>query len=358
MRRPARRDAGNRMIEDFTKILALIPNWLGDVAMCTPALRALSRRYPGAELVVAGKRSACDLVDGAPWVSGTVAIESRAGLQGALRAGRSLRPFARDLAVVFPHSFRAAFIARLAGASRRVGYDRGGRSFLLTDRVSPHLENGRITPIYMATEYLDLVKGLGCVDDGAGLELRADVETSRLMARHFSNDGFRVGFAPGAAFGPSKMWPVERFAAVARSLHESMGAQCALLTGGGEEEVRKAFLSLAGIPVLQCDEGRPSIATLKATVSQLDLLVCNDSGARHVAIAFGVPTVCIMGPTSPRYSEGPYERGRVLRVDVDCGPCQKPVCETDHRCMTRISPEFVAETAREILLSRRAGAIS
>ena len=84
-------------------------------------------------------------------------------------------------------------------------------------------------------------------------------------------------------------------------------------------------------------------------ISQLDLLIANDSGPRHVAVAFHVPTVCIMGPTSPRYTEGPYERGKVLRVDVDCGPCQKPVCETDHRCMTRIAVEHVVAAAEAAL---------
>ncbi|HIJ72920.1 MAG TPA: hypothetical protein HPP83_02355, partial [Candidatus Hydrogenedentes bacterium] len=64
------------------------------------------------------------------------------------------------------------------------------------------------------------------------------------------------------------------------------------------------------------------------------------------------PTVCIMGPTSPRYSEGLYERGRVLRIDVDCGPCQKPECATDHRCMTAISPEDAAAAALDVLEHR------
>jgi heptosyltransferase-2 len=60
-----------------------------------------------------------------------------------------------------------------------------------------------------------------------------------------------------------------------------------------------------------------------------------------------------MGPTRPVYTEGPYETGRVLRVDVDCGPCQLPVCKTDHRCMTRISPDTVVEAALAYLPKAR-----
>lgn len=337
---------------DVQNILALLPNWLGDVAMCSPALRALHRRFPEAALTIAGRVSACDLVRGLPWFSEIVSIPARPGFLELLRQARRLRSRARDLAVVFPHSFRAALLAAMTGADRRVGYDRGGRGFLLTDRVAPHRENGQLQPVYMGAEYLALVATLGCNDDGAGLELHADPAAQHRVAACFSGNGPRVGIVPGGAFGPSKRWPAERFAAVADALAHQAGAQCVLLTGPGEEEIRGAVLANANTPLSQCDGGQPSIETLKAAISQLDLLVGNDSGPRHVAVAFHVPTVCIMGPTSPRYSEGPYERGRVVRVDVDCGPCQKPVCETDHRCMTQITPDMVVAAALELLQTR------
>ncbi|MEK7793336.1 MAG: glycosyltransferase family 9 protein, partial [Candidatus Hydrogenedentota bacterium] len=116
-----------------------------------------------------------------------------------------------------------------------------------------------------------------------------------------------------------------------------------------EEDTREAVQQAAKRALIECDDGHPRIDTLKATVSRLDLLVCNDSGPRHVAVAFGVPTVCIMGPTMPAYSCGPYEKGEVLRVDVDCGPCQKPYCSTDHRCMTRIGVDEVVAAAKRAL---------
>jgi heptosyltransferase-2 len=257
------------------------------------------------------------------------------------------------LTVIFPHSFRAAMLARAAGSKRRVGYARDGRSILLTDAVPPYRENGRIRPIYMAKEYLDLLTPLGCEDDGVGLELHADPAAVDEAKRPLEGDGPTVGFAPGGAFGGSKRWPPERFAAVADALAERLGARCVLLTGPGEETIRDAVLSAAKTTFIQCDNGKPSVNTLKATISLLDLLVCNDSGPRHVAVAFHVPTVCVMGSTSPRYSEGPYERGQVVRLDVDCGPCQKPTCETDHRCMTQITPSIVTQAALDVFAESR-----
>lgn len=336
------------------RILALVPNWIGDVAMCTPALRALHRRFPDAALTVAGRASACALLRGLPWLSDTITIPARPGVVETIRVARRLRPHARDLTVAFPHSFRAALLARLTGSARRLGYDRGGRGFLLTQRVPPHRVDGEIQPVYMADEYLTLVQAIGCEDDGQGLELSTDPGVAREVEARLAADsetgrGPRVGIAPGAAFGPAKRWPPERFSAVADQLTERTGAQCVLLTGPGEEETRDAVLAAARHPLLSPDGGLPTIDTMKAAIAGLDLLVGNDSGARHVAVAFDIPVICIMGPTRPAYSVGPYEHGRLLRLDVDCGPCQKPECETDHRCMLNITADAVTDAALEWL---------
>jgi len=80
-------------------------------------------------------------------------------------------------------------------------------------------------------------------------------------------------------------------------------------------------------------------------LSRALFLVCTDAAARHVAVAFGVPTVVMMGPTSLDKTNRYRERVKVLSADVSCRPCYKRECPIDHRCMTRISPEQVAEEA-------------
>lgn len=340
------------------KMLAILPNWLGDVAMCTPALRALHQRFPEATFTVAGKEGACQLLEGLPWIDGSYRYPGRMGLGKMLREGRKMAPHARDLCVVFPHSFRAALLARLTGAHQRLGYARGGRSFLLSDTVPPHRENGRITPIYMAKEYLHLIACLGCEDDGEGLELAADPHEVQAVKACLDPERPVVGFAPGAAFGPSKCWPAARYAHVADALTRKYHAQCLLLTGPGEEETREAVLRESKVArFIPFNHNKPTIARLKAAISCCTLFIGNDSGPRHIAIAFKKPVICIMGPTSPRYTDSPWEKGKLLRVDVDCGPCQKPVCATDHRCMTRITPEQVIDAARP-WLAPQTGAVS
>ena len=348
------------MNKPIRKILIYPPNWLGDAAMCTAALRVIHKRFPDAEIGIAGRGSVCDLLDGFQWLSEIITIPARPGFFETLRTGRMLRRFGADLAVVFPHSFRSALLARLAGSRDRLGYDRQGRSFLLSHIVEPHKEDGCIVPIYMAKEYLDLVADLGCADDDEGLELHANSDVVDAIRTHLVSIGVMdassgqklkplIGIAPGAAFGPSKMWPVDRFIAVVNGLMQKTDSVFLLLTGPGEEEVRDKVLANTEACICLPEIEASGIEQLKAAISQLDLLISNDSGPRHIAVAFDVPIICIMGPTSPRYTEGPYEKGEVIRVDVDCGPCQKPICETDHRCMTRITPETVIKSALGIL---------
>ena len=331
--------------ERVRHILALAPNWLGDAAMCTPALRALKRRFPEARLTVAGRDSVCALLEGLPWIDALAETPHRPGLLALTRLGWRFRPHARGLCVVFRHSFRAALLAGLTGARRRIGQRRDNRHWLLTDTVEPRREAGRVTPAYTAFEYLGLVAALGCEDDGRGLELHADEQELAAVRACFGGGGPVVAMAPGAAFGPSKQWPAARFAAVADLLHARAGARITLLTGPGEEALRTEIAEQTRAPLLDARTDGPGVRRMKAVLAASDLLVCNDTGPRHVAIAFGRPVVCVMGPTSPAYTASPWERGEVIRVDVDCGPCQQPVCATDHRCMTGIPPERVAEAA-------------
>ena len=324
--------------------------------MATPVFRLLKQRYPESFLTAVGRESVCRLLGGLPAIDHFEPLPAQPGAGAMWRAARRLRSrLGRpDCAVILPHSFRAALFARMTGARRRIAYDRGGRRWLLTDAPPPHRVNGKITPVYMTDEYVGLLAALDCEDDGQGPELRADAGLGDALRARWAGSGPLVGFAPGAAFGPSKRWPAERYAAVADAMTAQMGARCVLLTGPGEEDTREAVRQAARTAFLEPDIPGEGVAKLKSAISTLDLLIGNDSGPRHIAVAFGVPVVCIMGPTKPEYSMGPYERGQVLRVPVDCGPCQQPICHTDHRCMTRISVDDVAAAARDALSGKSA----
>ncbi len=84
---------------------------------------------------------------------------------------------------------------------------------------------------------------------------------------------------------------------------------------------------------------------MKAVMRRARVLVCNDAGARHVAVALGVPSVVLFGPTSLAKTNLNLERVRALAADVACRPCYHRSCPTDHRCMTQLTPERVVAAA-------------
>ena len=116
-----------------------------------------------------------------------------------------------------------------------------------------------------------------------------------------------------------------------------------------EVEIARAVAALAKERVVCRVDPTVSLEELKALVARARLVLSNDTGPRHVAVALGRPVVVLMGPTDPRHTACNLERQRVLREEVECSPCQLKVCPIDHRCMTRLAPERVLRAAEELL---------
>lgn len=345
------------MTDEPQRIVVRAPNWVGDVVMATPTFRALRENYPQAHLAVVLKPYVRPILNGCPWFDEVVETEGK-GVGPTLRLASQLRAERFDLAVILPNSVRSALEAFLGRARRRIGYDRRRRGVLLTDPVAPPRDDrGRFLPTNMVDYYLTLCQHLGCQNLSQREELFVTDACQRLagaiLEQHgVDEDTVLIGLNPGGAFGSSKLWLPDRFAAVADALAERTNCRIILFGSPGERPILETVAEhMAHEPILTAP-GELTLDTLKPLVRRCALLVTNDTGARHFAVAFDVPVVCIMGSTSPRYTDVNLDRQIVVRVEVDCGPCQKKVCTTDHRCMTRITPEMVLAAADRLLAGR------
>jgi len=332
------------------EILVRGPNWAGDLVMATPGFRALRAHLPAARITLTVPAALAPLLAGAPWFDEIVPLESHGkGPLAALREGLRLRRRrAFDLGLCLPDSFSSALHMRAAGVRRIVGYRRDGRRALLHVAVEPPRDGRRRAWIPRERHVLGLVEALGAPARGTHLELFVtEGEQSRaealLAAEGIEGDAPLALLAPGASYGPSKLWPPASFAALGDALTRA-GARVALVGSPGERELaRRVAAAMAHPP---CDlSGRLDLGTLKALIRRARVLVCNDAGARHVAVAFGVPCIVLMGPTSLAKTNLNLERVRVLTADVGCRPCYLRACPIDHRCMTRIAPARVVEAA-------------
>jgi len=341
------------------RIFIRCPNWIGDMIAATAALRCMRRNYPAAHITLVLEPYVRPVVEHAPWYDEILECDrGRGPLRDAMRLARILRePPGYDMALLLTHAFRSALLARLSGAARRVGHAREGRSWLLTDPVPwPESRAGRkLVP--KVKVYASLLAYLGC--EGAD-DQRPEVFTSpeeeseaeALLASHGREPGRALlALVPGAAYGSSKLWEPARFARVADHFAERHGMQALIISGPGETEIAGEIASRMRSRPIRFSEGEVTLGHVKAMVRRCALMVSNDTGPRHLAIAYGVPVVTLMGPTHPAVTESDYAKEVVVRVEVPCGPCYRRRCPTDHRCMRLITPERVIGAA-EALLSR------
>jgi heptosyltransferase-2 len=327
--------------------------------MATPALRALRGAFPDARIVGVIKPGVAPTLDGNPWLNDLILFDPRSHDRRfrAAAAWSRLRRERAGLAVLFPNSFRSALLAWAAGIPRRVGYARGGRGLLLTDRLSVERDRrGVRLPVPAVEYYLALIRHLGIRPVSVRTELfttaddesQANTAWSRLGLH---GDRLVVCLNTGGAYGPAKSWPAGHFAALARRLVDEAGVRVLVVCGPSERaaarEIERAVqrtevVSLAGMEL--------SLGLTKACVRRSALLVTTDSGPRHFAAAFGVPVVSLFGPTHIGWTRTYHPQAIHLQQPVPCGPCQKPVCPlVHHRCMTELSPDAVFRAAVRLL---------
>ncbi|MBW2392959.1 MAG: lipopolysaccharide heptosyltransferase II [Deltaproteobacteria bacterium] len=337
------------------EILIRGPNWTGDWIMATPGFRALRAGFPEARITLAVRSGLEPLATGAPWFDAVVPVSSYGhGALALVREAKQLRGTRFDLGVCLPDSFSAALLMRLAGVREIIGYRRGWRRALLHRSVPLPSDGGRRLMLARELHVLGLVEALGCARLGTDLELFVTAAEEREAHDRLDKDGIDpeqpyVVLAPGASYGSSKCWPPASFAAVGDALARAGARVVVVGTPAERELVGEVVSAMTERSVALA--GELSLGGLKAVLRESKLLVCNDAGARHLAVAFAVPCVVMMGSTSLEKTDLNLDRVQILIADVACRPCYKRECPIDHRCMTRISPEHVTARALPALAS-------
>jgi heptosyltransferase II len=339
-------------------IAVMLPNWVGDLAMATPTLRALRERYPDARIVGIARHYLLPLLEGTDWLDHVYPWKhhGKGAIGHTWRLVRQLRAEQLDAMLLLRASLYAAAVGRLSGARRVVGYARNARRLLLTDPIAP-LHYGRGSePVSAVDDFLHLASHLGCRIDRRELELAAtaDDETAAdgVWRRLGLPDGRRLMLLnSGGAYGAAKHWPVEHCAELARRAADELGLATLVLCGPAERDEAAAIARAAAHPLVRSMAGDDlSFGTTKAIIRRARLLVTTDSGPRHLAAAMGTPTVVLFGPIDPRWSRNYQADSIELRVPLECSPCGRRVCPLGHqRCMRDLSAGTVLASVRQML---------
>ncbi|MDD5669897.1 MAG: glycosyltransferase family 9 protein, partial [Candidatus Omnitrophica bacterium] len=161
----------------------------------------------------------------------------------------------------------------------------------------------------------------------------------------------------GASWGKDaeyKHWPAENFASLADRLSEKLGAKIVLVGAGDEIEIAGQVERDVKMPLVNL-AGKTSLEELCAVIKNCAVLVTNDGGPLHIAVAQGVKTVSIFGPVDEKVY-GPFPASDLyiaLKNEIPCRPCYKNFrfsgCDNNRACLTGISVDEVFEAVTKVM---------
>ena len=339
------------------RIVVLAPNWLGDAVMALPAITSVCRTA-SSHVSVAVRQSVSGLFELVHGLTEIVCLEGN-----WRRDAQLLKAGAYDVALLFPNSFRSAWVARWAGIDERWGYCGDGRSLLLSMAVERPSEL-----LHQSDYYRHLTQELAFSAEATHPCIDIPVRFIKPVYDQLQEHGYDgvsplIVLAPGAAYGTAKQWEPVNVAKLIKKLIEKQDAVC-VLVGTFNDHMTGTAVLRALEPELVTEShvinliGVTTVPELAALLALSNAYIGNDSGASHLAAAIGTPVVTVFGPTNEHTSTPMTgkESGRVEVVthQVWCRPCMLRECPIDHSCMTGVKPDSVyAATLRVMALKDR-----
>jgi len=314
-----------------SSILVVGPAWVGDMVMAQSLFAGLHQHYPDAAIDVLAPRWTLPLLRFMPEVRRSIEQplgHGELGLAARYRQGRSLRATGYDLVLVLPGSVKSALVPYWAGIPKRRGYGGTLRRLLLneirTKAARPQVES-----------YLALIDWQKPAPEPRLIAPPGGSNQALAALGLVRPKGPLLAIAPGAEYGPAKRWPSQHFAELAEA-KRNQGWRVWLFGSAGDREIADA------IPCDQNLAGRTSLDQAVMLLALADMVVSNDSGLMHVAAALQRPQLALFGPSDPLRTGPRSENAQVLRLGLDCSPCNKRVCPLGHhRCMEDLSPAIV-----------------
>jgi ADP-heptose:LPS heptosyltransferase len=334
-------------------ILVLAEGQLGDLLLLTPALRLIKDGLPDSRITVLilqrrGRQrqepeEADPVHDADPQGTAAVLLGSSAvdrvvefqrhllkslkgiervrGESGVVRWVRSQK--FDQILCTFPED-RFAMLAYMSGAKIRVGQRQQRLRWLLNR--TPDIQKSETGVLEY---YCGLARALGAEGESPRTEFAVSPEAMQwareCIALQCGEEPAPVVIHPGAS-GDYKIWPPERFAALVDRLHEK-DVPVLLCGGEGDRDVVQKIRSRVhrALPVV-ITEG--SLQRLAGVFAQSALVVSNDSGPRHLAIAVGAKTLAFFRQYHDREWNVYPETGdcRILRGRDTCKTCPAGLC--------------------------------
>lgn len=321
------------------RILIILPNWLGDAVMATPAIELLATYYPSAKFTFVGSFVSIEALKYHPKCEIAVVDETKKSsnrIKATYDLAKKLGSF--DMAISFRNQIHASLLLKLTGTVFCIAKKSWHSMFLLSH--TPTIKADK----HLSKQYAELAMINTDAWDKITPPLKLYIEAKKF-------DRPTMGINAGATYGSAKRWYPERFAEVAAEF----SSQFNIIIFGGPNEAEMAneiesYLKASNVANYINLAGKTDIKELCSLIGGCSLFVTNDSGPMHVAAAYQVPTVSIFGPTKHmETSQWMNEKSKIVRHEMECSPCMRRECPLGHHeCMKSITASEVIEAVKEL----------
>jgi heptosyltransferase II len=333
------------------KILVVGPAWVGDMIMAQSLFISLKNTYPNCQIDVLAPLWSLPLLDRMPEISKSIVMplqHGQFGLLSRIKMGRQLRSERYDRAIILPNSWKSALIPYFAKIPQRIGFIGEWRWWLLND--VRQLDTKKLTMTVQRFVTLGLPQNVQQPPSYQHPRIPIDKSGQDAVIKKLGlslSDKILV-LCPGAEYGPSKCWPAEYFAKVAKAKIEQ-GWHVWLLGSGNDADMATPINEATG---RQCHDfiGQTSLTEAIDLMSLAHVVIANDSGLMHLAAALNKKVIAIYGSTSPEFAPPLCDKSEILSLSLPCAPCRKRVCPLypaghpdNTHCLTGIKPERILE---------------
>lgn len=358
------------MILKDEKILIINPFGIGDCLFTTPVIRAIKDVYPDVTIAYWCNTRVSEIFQNNPniykifslsrgdlkkiycksWLKGT---KSFFGLLYSIKKEKF------DIVLDFSLDHRYSLYAKILGIKKRIGFNYKRRGRFLTEKIDIKGYSQK----HIVSYYMDLLQVIGIEPQEGNLELFVP-DADKIRAKNLldelgvGQDDLLIAIAPGAgaSWGEDakfKHWPLLKFSKLIEKIVIELGAKVILLGDTSERPIADAIKGLTKCSFIDLI-GKTDLLQLIALISNCRILITNDGGPMHIAVAVGIKSVSIFGPVD-ELVYGPYPESNkhiVMKNNIQCRPCYKefklPECKINKECLNSITVDEVFDATRRL----------
>ncbi len=315
--------------------------FIGDVILITPLIKQTKKIFPNSKIDVLLIPQTRSILCNNPNINEILTFDKQNNkIKNLWKTISILKKRNYNLAFLPHSSLTTALLIYLSGIKTRIGFDRWLAAKFLTHKIS--FQQGK----HRAEKNLDLLKPFTKIKPDFQTELYPTIKHKNRVAEilaEVNSDKPKIALAPGSVW-KTKCWLESYYKTLAEKLSEA-GFTIIMIGSKDEQDLCKRILPQENAVNLA---GKTTILESAAVLEKCDLLVCNDSGALHLANAVKTDVFAIFGPTVKDIGYFPFRRiDLVFEVDLDCRPCGSHggmKCHLDHHnCMKLIEPKMILD---------------